>query len=147
MFGRFLTLVIPREASVPDNLFGPLFPDGCPPDDARNAEGVVFRIVVGAVFDPDDFKSHAELNKARGAPPCARCGVSVYDSLVNACHRLRISPHLGSAIAEGELEAATGRLSAPNRQGHMEWWPYQISPPIVRATSRSPHHAHKCAWP
>lgn len=101
------------------------FPPGCPPSNAGPASGLVFRIVAGGVLTEEDFQSHYEAGTASNAPPCGRCGVSVFNSSERALHRLRLSPHLGKAIARGQLKADGGRTQLTNaRSGHVEWWPY-----------------------
>jgi hypothetical protein len=101
------------------------FPQDCPPASASDASGLVYRIVSGETLRDEDFLSHHELGTARGAPPCRRCGISVFDSFRNALHRLRLSPRLGTAISEGELTAEAGKTELTSAaSGHMEWWAY-----------------------
>jgi hypothetical protein len=108
------------EASFPS-----YFPAGCPPPEASSASGVVFRIVAGGVLSDGDFRTHHEAGTALSAPPCRRCGVSVFNSLERAQHRLGLSPHLGNAIAQGELKEVAGKtLLTSERSGHLEWWPF-----------------------
>ncbi len=99
------------------------FPPDCPPETASDASRPVYRIVASTVLSDSDFLSHHELGTALSAPPCLRCGLSVYNSFENALHRLRLSPRLGKAIAEGLLESAAGKteITSP-RSGHVAWW-------------------------
>jgi hypothetical protein len=105
--------------------FPSYFPPACPPAEARDANGAFYRIVSGSPLREDDFKSHREGGTAPSAPPCGRCGISVFISRAGACHRLRLSPHLGHAVAEGRLAPENGKTLLTNqRSGHVEWWPY-----------------------
>jgi hypothetical protein len=105
--------------------FPSYFPSGCPPPEASAALGHVYRIVAGNVLTDSDFKSHFEAGTALNAPPCRRCGVSVFHSLERAQHRLRLSPHIGNAIAQGELKECAGKTQLTSeRSGHLEWWPF-----------------------
>jgi hypothetical protein len=101
------------------------FPESCPPATAVETSVEVYRIVSGNPLTDQDFLSHHELGTALTAPPCARCGVSVFTSLSGALHRQRLSPRLGTAIAKGELNPGHGKTGSPNeKSGHLEWWPY-----------------------
>lgn len=101
------------------------FPSDCPPAHAKQASGAVFRIVTEGVLAEPHFQSHYEAGTVLKAPACGRCGVSVFDSLERALHRLRLSPHLGTAIAKGELAVSAGMTQLTNeRSGHVEWWPF-----------------------
>jgi len=102
------------------------FPDGCPPNNTSNdASEEVYRIVKTIPLAEADFLSHFELGTAVNAPSCARCGVSVFDSLSNAMHRQRLSPRLGEFVAKGKLESTDGKTGDLNtKSGHLTWWPY-----------------------
>ena len=102
------------------------FPPNCPPADARDALGQVFRIVNGAALTEADFATHQEANTALSAPPCGRAGISVFDSFEKAAFRQRMTPRLGSAIAQGVLKPDAGKTLLTNpKSGHIEWWPYK----------------------
>lgn len=84
------------------------------------------KIVQGRPLGASDFKTHHEAKTAPHAPPCERCGISVFNSFENAAHRQRLSPRLGTAIAKGTLQSDAGKILLTNvKSGHMEWWPYQ----------------------
>lgn len=101
------------------------FPGACPPANAVDASGVVYRIVSGATVTEEDFLTHHERGAALSAPACKRCGVSVFSSHEKAVHRLKLSPRLGNGIAKGQLDASSGKTDNPNpNSGHMEWWAY-----------------------
>lgn len=100
------------------------FPDDCPPFSAVDAGGVVFRVVAGEHLTEEAFSTYHELNKAPRAPACSRCAVSVFDTFRNACHLVKLKPSIGDHVARGILSPAAGKMSAPARSGHMDWWPY-----------------------
>lgn len=102
------------------------FPLNCPPDTATDATGQVFRIVAGGHLTEKDFETHHEAGTAPNAPPCGRCGISVFNSFAKAAHRQRLTPRLGPAIAEGTLTPDAGKIRlTDSRSGHVEWWPYE----------------------
>lgn len=108
------------------------FPPNCPPPEAEDAAGRVFRIVSGRALSEADFQTHHEDGTAPTAPPCSRCGISVFNSFEKAAHRQRLSPRLGPAISEGMLRPDAGKmLLTSTKSGHVEWWPYEG---IVRAS-------------
>jgi hypothetical protein len=108
------------------NSFGNGWPADCPPKDAVDADGLVHRIVKSNPPDEEDLKSHAELGTALNAPECGRRGVSVYSTRKHACHRLKLSPRLGTMVAEATLCASHGKMMVTSpKSGHIEWWPYE----------------------
>lgn len=104
--------------------FPPELPPNCPPADAVDACGSVYRIVSGETLKDADFATNAELGLAPDAPACLRCALSVFDSFDRALHRLRLSPRLGSAISEGQLQAEHGKIKPGGNSGHISWWVY-----------------------
>lgn len=99
------------------------FPEGCPdPENVDDREREVFRIIKEQLPMDKDFMSYKELGKSEG---CRACGVSVYESLEAAKHRLKIQPSLGSHIARGQIGGEVGvhRLTSQD-SGHICWWPY-----------------------
>lgn len=117
------------------------FPPGCPPEDAMDAAGVIFRFVSHDPPSPDDFLSHEEMEFRGGETPvlhhskCNRCSLSVYDSLVSAKatlkklkenHKARTGlAYRYSAIAKGELSAELGKMKQTGKDpSHHDWWPY-----------------------
>lgn len=62
------------------------WPNDCPPLNADDAAGTVFRIVKN---DPPlvvDFATHHETGRLKNAPACLRCGLSVFRELSDAVH-------------------------------------------------------------
>ncbi len=103
------------------------FPPGCPPADATDASGVVFRLATDNPPTETDLASHAELGKLPNAPPCLRAGLSVLRTRDDATHMSRLFPFLGSFLASGELGPHHGKTKlTPSRAAstHTTWWPY-----------------------
>lgn len=103
--------------------FPPDWPDGCPPDDAVDAGGKVYRIVANNLPAADDLKSYEELGTPARGSECRRRAISVFDSKAAARHRLDLSPHLGIAVAKATLSPEHGKQKLTSRQsGHIAWW-------------------------
>jgi hypothetical protein len=110
---------------MPEREFPSAFPSGCPPSTASPASGIVYRIVQGLKVSEQDFASSQELGNYLNAPPCSRCGVSVFNSIESAAHRRNLTPRLGLAIAEGTLKPECGLTELTNnKSGHITWWAY-----------------------
>ena len=104
------------------------WPPGCPPADAEDAYGTVYRVCREDPPAKSDFQSHAELGKKSGGNNCMRHGLSVFRDLTEARHLTRIFPKLGSLVFRGELTADHGKVRqtpAKTRPSHTTWWPYQ----------------------
>lgn len=103
--------------------FPATWPENCPPPDAADASGEVFRIVNDDPPSVDDLKSYAELGLLPDASPCRRAAISVYQSRSQACHRLQMSPRLGRGVAAATLAPTHGRMKLTDeRSGHIAWW-------------------------
>jgi hypothetical protein len=107
-------------------LFPETWPNDCPPADAIDASGVVFRIVKNKPPLPEDFVTHFEADKLRNADPCLRCGLSVFQEIGDAVHQRWLLPKLGRLIARGTLRTDHGKTKlTPGKQpSHTTWWPY-----------------------
>jgi hypothetical protein len=109
------------------------WPADCPPTDAIDAAGVVFRIVDHEPPTTADFVTHFESGRMRGAPPCLRCGLSVFREFRDAIHQRRLFPKIGGLVAQGTLSAEHGktRLTTGRLPTHTTWWSYAT---VVRAS-------------
>lgn len=107
-------------------LFPTDWPANCPPADAVDASGVVFRLVKNDPPQPSDFETHAETGRMPKADPCLRCGLSVFRNPQDAFHCRQILPKLGDKIVKGELAASDGKTKqTKGRQPtHSTWWVY-----------------------
>jgi len=103
------------------------WPNGCPPDDAVDAAGEVFRAVKHEPPGDEDFASHHETGKLPKAPACLRCGLSVFREIRDAVHQRQLIPKLGSLIAQATLQADHGKtkLTKGKQPTHTTWWPYE----------------------
>jgi len=102
------------------------WPPGCPPNDAIDASGTVYRVVKADPCGAEDFRSHGEQGTRATSPECLRCGLSVFSDLTGAGHARAKYPALGNLIARGELHAQHGKIKASGAQSstHLTWWPY-----------------------
>ncbi len=100
-------------------------PPNCPLSGATARDQRAYRVAKSDPLTDSDLLTHLELGLAPKACPCKRASVSIFKSLEQARHRLDLSPHLGSHIAEADLTANHGEISPPQQNtGHMDWWPY-----------------------
>ena len=108
--------------NFPDN-----WPANCPPQDAVDAAGDVFRIVKSDPPVAPDLASHFETGKLPNAPPCLRCGLSVFREVRDAVHQRTLFPKLGRWIARGSLASEHGKtkLTSGHQPTHTTWWAYQ----------------------
>lgn len=104
--------------------FPSTWPANCPPRDAVDADGDVFRIVDHDPPATGDFASHMETGKLPKAPACLRCGLSVFRELRDAVHQRTLFPRLGRWIAKGTLAMDHGRtkLTTGKLPTHTTWW-------------------------
>ena len=110
------------------------YPDRCPPSDAPNADGVVFRLVANVPPKASDFEPivveqpHRDYSNC----PCQACGVSVHrqredsDALLQSLGR-RVAAFRGKRVATGTLNPEVGLLKAtPSAKkigkSHHTWW-------------------------
>jgi hypothetical protein len=100
------------------------WPDDCPPSDAEDAKGDVFRIVNHNPPADPDLASHFETGKLRNAPACLRCGLSVFREMRDAMHQRSLLPKLGRLIARATLTPQHGRtkLTQGRQPTHTTWW-------------------------
>lgn len=103
------------------------WPENCPPLDAEDARGTVYRLVKSDPPIADDFRSHAELGKMPKAPPCLRHGLSTFRRHEEASHQRDLFPALGDKIAMAELKPEHGKtkLTQGKQPTHTTWWPYE----------------------
>ena len=113
-------------------MFPTNWPEACPPDEASDAEGIVFRLVDRDPPAASDFVTHFESGKMPKAPQCLRCGLSVFRDLRDAIHQRELFPKLGRYVARGRLLPQDGKtmLTTGRMPTHTTWWPF---PEIQRA--------------
>ena len=106
--------------------FPDTWPNDCPPQDAVDAEGDVFRIVNNDPPTAEDLASHLETGRLPKAPPCLRCGLSVFREVRDAVHQKMLIPKLGRWIAKGTLNTEHGKtkLTTGKQPTHTTWWAY-----------------------
>ncbi len=99
------------------------WPEGCPPADATDASGEVFRMARMNPPTDDDFKSFTELGIERGDPILCR-GVSVFVLQTDAEHAARKFRNMGKILTRGVLLAEHGKSKQTGKPSHTTWWPY-----------------------
>jgi hypothetical protein len=118
-----------------DQRFPDWFPKGCPPSDAEDATGTIYRFVRSAnPIQPDEFKSYHETGEVPNGPACERCGLSVFRKIEELRRMLR---HLwnkypgrtyGPHVVKRELTASDGKIKQTRGHGHHTWWTYDGVP-------------------
>jgi hypothetical protein len=112
-------------------------PKDCPPQDAQDASGEIYRLVNHSPPHSDDFRSWREENVGKALPngvtECQAGGLSVYRNKMDACRTIRRIPRFKKAQpALGVLAPSLGKiLCTPSREGqsHHTWWvPVNIQP-------------------
>ncbi|MGA9379022.1 MAG: hypothetical protein WBV73_09660 [Phormidium sp.] len=106
------------------------FPSDCPPENAKNAFGEVYRLINHDSPSPDDFRSWREENRNKQCPEgmteCQVCGISVFTDKADADRVIKRIPRFRRAKpALGQLTAELGViLHTPSRlsQSHHTWW-------------------------
>ncbi len=101
--------------------FPDTWPSDCPPEDAVDAEGEVFRIVNNNPPNEDDFKTSFEIDSFPHRPACLRCGLSVHRILSDAIHTKTKYPKLGRLIARGILTNESGKTKQTGQASHTTW--------------------------
>lgn len=103
-------------------------PDGCPPDDALPAHGLVYRLVNKINFDSKDFLSRRE-EKPDGEWDVSECvagGVSIYTELHGIKRLQEMVPAMRrKKITKGILDAKHGKMKntpSQTHSSHYTWW-------------------------
>jgi hypothetical protein len=114
---------------------GGKFPDwfvaNCPPDDAQDASGTVYRFVAAIPVDPDEFRSDHETGERPNGPPCQRCGLSVFQSVDDVRRLLRFlwknypGRAFGPHVVKRDLVPEDGKTALTGGHGHHTWWAYE----------------------
>lgn len=100
------------------------WPADCPPLDAKDAEGTVYRIAKSNPPLAAELATHHEMGRAVGAPACLRCGLSVFRDFADAVHSRRLFPKLGGFIASANLRPEHGKtkITVGRFPTHTTWW-------------------------
>jgi hypothetical protein len=105
------------------------FPGGCPPNDAGDAKGIVYRQVRSDPPTDSDFLSIYEEGRRKISQTklCQARGVSVLQTEEDAVKQCRMFRMRGEFIATGTLTPAHGRLKPTHGQlpSHATWWCYE----------------------
>ncbi len=113
---------MPGEA--PENEWPDFYPDDCPPSDANDLDGVVYRLVKSNPPTEADARSHLELGASPKAPPCQRSGLScALDREYLEDVRRAVPYRRKNRIARGEFHSEHGKIkqTGPDRGHHTMW--------------------------
>jgi len=111
-------------------IWPPYFPALCPPIEATEVEGPLYRLISGKVPKPSDFHSYELLYPDRdwGDKACQACGLSTHrslqDGLENYQRLQRRIPSLRKKIAVAKANHLPGKiLNTPSREdrNHYTW--------------------------
>ena len=109
------------------------FPPKCPPTEAKDASGEVFRLVYTAPPSVKDFESYAEMRPKEFMGNCEASGLSVFTAKSDALRlvkRVQALAKQGKPVPSGDLVASAnllpqaGKLMHTPRNGnsHHTWW-------------------------
>ena len=105
--------------------------ENCPPADALNVEGTIYRFVESFPTIANDFLSYHEMGQRPNGKRCERCGLSVFhsiDDIRNSLrHLLKAYPgkQYGDKIVRRELSVSDGKTKKTGKIGHHTWWAYE----------------------
>lgn len=105
-------------------------PNNCPPLDAQNTLGTVYRLIAHSSPHPDDFRSWREDHMDQPLPQnlteCQAGGLSVFKDDADAHRTIKRIPRFRkSKLALGVLTPDLGKLlHTPAKSGpsHHTWW-------------------------
>lgn len=103
--------------------FPEYYPEQCPPCEAKDVEGVIFRFTNKNTPHKRDFLSHYELGRATG---CQSMGLSVFTS-IEACEEFKekVPFARNKKISSANLNNDYGKFAntpSTNSKRHMTWW-------------------------
>jgi len=107
------------------------FPPNCPPSEAKDASGKVFRLVSSASPSVSDFESYAQMHPKKWMGNCKASGLSVFTAESDALRMVRRVQGIvqgrsapGDLIAFANLTPEAGKLMHTPRDGnsHHTWW-------------------------
>ncbi|MFZ2727101.1 MAG: hypothetical protein WAX77_12670 [Methylococcaceae bacterium] len=108
--------------------FPEYYPKQCPPCDAKDIEGLVFRFTDRNVPNKRDFLSHYEKNSSKDweDSACQAMGLSVFPSK-DACEEMKkkVPAMRRKKIASANLNNEHGKFAhtpSTTSKRHMTWW-------------------------
>lgn len=102
-------------------------PQSCPPSDAKVCEGTFYRVSQGNPAESKDFFSQQLLApekqfKGEGIDDCIVRAVSIFSSLDDAKHLLKLPKFRNANIAEVSFVSEDGKLKKTFKKSHYSWW-------------------------
>lgn len=99
----------------------------CPPAEAEDANGLIFRVVKTDPPTMEDMKTYEELGIKYG-PLCKRRGLSVFKDVRAAMNCVDLFGQFGNLIAAASLNPEHGKVGptkTKTQPEHHTWWPCQ----------------------
>ncbi len=102
-------------------------PPSCPPNDAKDCEGVFYRVSHGNPAESSDFFSQRQLApdktfKGEGVDECIARAVSLFADLGDAKNLLKLPKFKHANIAIVQLRKQDGKMKKTFRNSHYSWW-------------------------
>lgn len=104
------------ESSWPEH-----FPQGCPPTEAVDANGSLFRVAAVPPSEPDS-RSALEDGLFLKSPPCVRAALSCWTTHERAQELLALPRHRAKAVIELRLRSDHGVMAPTGGPGHVSLW-------------------------
>lgn len=109
----------------------------CPPSDAVEATGEVFRCCKREIPLPADMETHEESGRLPEAVPCLRRALSVFTDRSDAEHQARAFLRFWrrASVTKATLSPEHGvtKLTPGKQPTHTSWWPSKDLTPAARA--------------
>jgi hypothetical protein len=109
--------------------FADHFPQSCPPPDAEDARGPIYRVVKSDPPGLDDLETFFEMGEVREGRECECCGISVFRAIDDAFAYSEKFPYLGELVAMATLLPEHGKTRPtprPKAPSHTTWWPTSV---------------------
>lgn len=108
----------------------------CPPRDAEACAGLYYRCCKNSPPASSDMRTSEETGRLPAADPCLRRALSVFRSVEDADHQVRLFPGWKKKfVATASLAAEHGRsmLTSGRQPTHTSWWPADGLDSVARA--------------
>ena len=102
-------------------------PEQCPPEDAKECNGIYFRIANGNPATSEDFFSQRKLRpdkvfKGAGIDECIIKSISLFSNRREIEKRMKLPKFKKAVIAEVKLEPKDGMMKKTFGFAHYSWW-------------------------
>lgn len=103
------------------------WPKPCPPDDAKDTSGRIFRRTKKNPPSVRDLQSHFQRGTAEDFSPCGRCALSVLTDEADIEHSFRLFGHQGNYVFRADLSPGQGKMKPAGGpiKSHTNVWFYE----------------------